>query len=84
MDRKKKPQVDTEQLRGELAQAKERLSGQAEDLSVVEYLKAHPYISVGAAFLSGLVLSGSREAREGLAKLAVDIVGNEILNHGKG
>ena len=81
MDRQKEPQVSPAQIREELNAAKERIASQAEQLSLKEYMKAHPYITLGAAFLSGVLLGGSSEGREGLAKAVVNIINNEVTYH---
>ena len=79
MDRQKEPQVNPEQIRSDLAAAKERIKGQAEGLTIKEYMKAHPYVVLGAAFLSGAVLGGSGDIKERLANAVVDIISNEVI-----
>ena len=81
MAEQKEPQVSPEQAREELKQAKARIAGQGERLSVKEYMVDHPYITLGAAFLSGVILSGSRETRESLAKAVIDIISSEVTNY---
>ena len=83
MDQQKEPQIDGEQIRRELNQAKERLSEQAGNLSLKEQMKEHPYITLGVAFFSGALLSGSSEAREGIARTVIDFIGKEIVRHEK-
>ena len=83
MDRQKEPQISPGQLREELAAAKGRITGQAEQLALKEYMKAHPYITLGAAFLSGVILGGSHDARENLAKAVVEIIRSEVTYRGE-
>lgn len=83
MDRQKEPQVSPDQLREELKSARERIVAQAENLSIREYMKTHPYMTLGAAFFSGAVLGGSRELKENLAKAVVDIISNEVIDFKK-
>jgi hypothetical protein len=73
--------MSPERIREELDMAKARVAGQAERLSVKEYMVDHPYITLGAAFLSGAILGGSHEAREQLAKAVVDIIRSEVTFH---
>jgi len=75
--------VKLDQTRKELSSAKERLSGQADAVSLKEYMVKHPYIALGAAFFSGALLGGSREARQDIAKAVAEVIGNEVVNMGK-
>ncbi|MCL1805604.1 MAG: hypothetical protein FWG28_06355 [Clostridiales bacterium] len=81
MGRQKEPQVSLDQVRSELRIAKESITSRAEGVTVKEYMRTHPYMTLGAAFLSGAVLSGSGELREKLAKAIVDIISNEVIQY---
>ena len=83
MDRQKEPQVSPDQIRRELISAKERITAQAGDVTIKEYMKNHPYMTLGAAFLSGAVLGGSGNLKEKLAKAVVDIISNEVIQYKK-
>jgi hypothetical protein len=83
MAQQKESQISLEQAREDLHSAKKRLTGQAENLSWKEYVAEHPYIALGAAFFSGALLGGSREAREGVAQALVGFFTNEVLHLGK-
>ena len=83
MDRQTEPQVTMEQTREDLSSAKKRLSGQAETMSLKEYMVKHPYIALGAAFFSGALLGGSREARQDIAKAVAEVIGKEVVSMGK-
>jgi len=81
MDRQKKPQISPAQAREELGAAKERLAGQAKELSVKDFAAGHPYASLGVAFASGAVLGGSHEARVGVARTLLDVIVDEIARY---
>ena len=83
MEQQKKPQVSLEQAEEGLRAAKDRLSGQAENLSIKEYMVKHPYIALGAAFFTGTLLGGSGEVRESIIKAVVAAVSNEVVHHDK-
>ena len=59
--------------------AKARLAAQAEAFSLKEYMVQHPYITLGAAFFSGVLAGGSRDALEDVARAVVSAVGKEII-----
>jgi hypothetical protein len=84
MDEPKEPKVNLQQIREELDIAKARVTERAESLSFKEYMVEHPYVTLGAAFLSGVVLGGSHETRESLAKAVVDIISSELTYHRDG
>ena len=86
MDRKQESPLDTktpQQTEAALRLAKERLAGQAEKLSLKEAMAKHPYIALGAAFLCGTLVGGSREAREDIARILTDVISKEVLHRGK-
>jgi len=80
VDEQKEPKVSPEQIRKELDIAKARVAGNAERLSIKEYMVDHPYITLGAAFLSGAIMGGSHEMRDNLAKAVVDIISSELTS----
>ncbi|MCL1849692.1 MAG: hypothetical protein FWF83_08535 [Clostridiales bacterium] len=79
----KEAQTKETQVKEDLRKVKGRLSQQAERLSLKEYLIEHPYISLGAAFLSGAVLGCSGEGREKAAKTMAEAVAAELFSHAK-
>ncbi|MCL2120683.1 MAG: hypothetical protein FWH28_00350 [Clostridiales bacterium] len=83
MDQQKEPQVNLEQTGEALRSAKERLSGQAESLSLKEYMVKHPYIALGTAFLAGTLMGGSGEIRESVVKAATEVISKEVIHHEK-
>ena len=80
MDRSKEPQMSYEQAKEVLDEAKERLAGQGEKLSLKETMAKHPYLSLGAAFLTGAVAGGSREAREEVTRAVIDAFSRELFH----
>ena len=83
MDQQKEPQMSAEESKDALRQAKERLSDHAEQLSLKEYMVKHPYISLGAAFFSGVLAGGSQDALEDIAKALISAVSKEVINRDK-
>lgn len=55
--------ADTPQLPLTVDAAKQHLRGAAAAMSMGEYVKRHPYRSLGAAFLAGILLADERRAR---------------------
>ena len=84
MDRQKETKVDIPedpaQARSDLDAAKGRLTGQAQKISLKAQMVKHPYITIGAVFLSGLLLGGSNEARGDIARKVLDVIGKTIEN----
>jgi len=76
--------TDEGQAKLELNRAKESLSEQARHLSIKSYLSKHPYVSLGAAFLSGVLVGGSTEARRDISHAVVDFLGKEAARQRKG
>ena len=79
MAQQKEPAVDTQRVWSGLQEAKERLAGQSEHLSANEYMAKHPYLTLGAAFLSGVFLGGSQGAREEIARVATDLISKIVV-----
>ncbi len=88
MDGQQKPQVDketeerlvsAEEAKAELNLAKDRLAAKAQQLTLKDYMVKHPYISLGAAFFTGVLLGGSHEARADISRTMMDIIGKEVI-----
>ena len=84
MDKQKKSQVNEKQSREALHAAKERLSEQAHQLSLKEYMVAHPYITLSAAFFTGIIAGGSRDMLEDVAHVVVSAVSKEFTGKSGG
>jgi len=75
--------MSLEQTRQDLREAKARLSGQGESLSLSAYMAEHPYVSMGAAFLSGALMGGAREVRDSIVQAIVGVIHEELVQKRK-
>ena len=64
MGEHKEPKISIDQMKKDLQSAKEKLSKDAEGLSVMSPMAEHPFMSLGTAFLSGAVLGAVRDRGE--------------------
>lgn len=83
MDRQKEQSVESvsvDELRKDLRVAKEKLRENAKGLSLKKGLAEHPYAALGAAFATGAVLGVSGHAQTEIAKMAVEVIGKELIN----
>ena len=78
MDQQNKPQMNIDQSMDELRTAKDRLTKHAEKLSLKEYMVKHPYITVGVAFLTGMLAGNSQDILEDVTRAVVSVVSKEI------
>ena len=72
-----------EELLHDIRAAKERLQGQAGQLTVKQCMVNHPYLSLGTAFFSGVLAGESHEIRVELARKVIEVIGSEIKGHSK-
>ncbi len=75
----KTQQASAEEARRSLDLAKDRLAEKAQQLTLKDYMTKHPYISLGAAFFSGVLLGGSHEARADISRTMMDVIGKEVI-----
>jgi len=72
-------------MKDELKSAKEKLTENAEGLSVRLPVNDHPYMSLGAAFLSGAALgaAGDTEVGTGIVRTFAEVVCDKVLSKEK-
>ena len=80
MDRQKEQPVSVVELKRDLRAAKEKLRLSSEGLSLKKSMAEHPYMSLGAAFVAGAALGVSGQAQTEIARVAVEVIGKELIN----
>ena len=80
MDRQKEQSVSIEQLKVDLRVAKDRLGANAREVSIKKSIVEHPFIFLGAAFVTGAALGASGQAQTEIARMAVEVLGKELIN----
>ena len=83
MGKHKEPKISMSRMKSDLRSAKERLSKNAEGLSVSVPMAEHPYMSLGTAFLSGAVLGavGDRgEVGDKIIRTMAEVLSEKILS----
>ena len=75
------PRVTPDEARVDLAAAKARLAQSAANLSANQCITDHPYAVMGAAFISGVFMGFSGEARREVAKIVMETIAKEAFRH---
>ena len=81
MGKSKESKVSVEQMKSDLLSAKKKLTDSAEGLSIKAPMADHPYMSLGAAFISGATLGaiGDRDVGGRVVRTMAEVLGEKIL-----